>query len=144
MLLQEIWWTSCVFSWNETTTVYCLPAFLFLYQEFETLQQTRILAAGIFPTANHNTCVLSSLCDSQGLFPCLLELSCGEYLWNHIQLHNLDLPASSYSAKVSFCRPQNYQQLFGMIVFNHWFVWPLFQGHLLVIGGIDSSFVHIS
>jgi len=28
-------------------------------------------------------------------FPCLLELLCGEDMLNHIQLHNLDLPASS-------------------------------------------------
>jgi len=52
MLLQEIWWTSCVFSFKPNH--HCFPAFLFLCQEFETLQQTRGLAVCIFPTANHN------------------------------------------------------------------------------------------
>ena len=130
---------------------HCLPAF-YSYSNnsehsiiFFSANSYATVVACIFPTTKHNTCLLSSLCDSHGLFPCLLELFCGEDCLKHIQLHNLDLPASfSYSAEVSFYRPQNYQQLFGMIVLHHWLVWPLFQGHLLVIGRIDPSFVHIS
>ena len=101
---------------------HCLPAF-YSYSNnsehsiiFFSANSYATVVACIFPTTKHNTCLLSSLCDSHGLFPCLLELFCGEDLLKHIQLHNLDLPACSYSAKVSFCRPQNYQQLFGVIV----------------------------
>jgi len=63
---------------------HCLPVFSVLCQEFGTLsyffQLTRIPAAYIFPTTNYNTCLLSSVCDLQGLF----SMSAGIILWRRL------------------------------------------------------------
>ena len=100
-----------------TPNHHCLPAFLVSCQEFATLksflQQIRMLAAYIFTNDKPQYMSAEQLMWLARFF--LLELFCGEDLLKHMQLHNLDPPASfSYSANVSFCRPQNYQQLFGV------------------------------